>query len=331
MKMKPLLFAAVLVGGLFTSHAEAVLYIYEGFSAGGLTPGAGQYQTTPNSTNGTDNNSLVNQGPATTGFSAGTNWALATATPTAGTTAVAAGIYPQALSTGLNYSDTLNNSLVTSMGSADWHRTSGASATNKRISRATNLTPTLASTGYFSVLMQYTAGLGGRVELFQADGSNGSSRSLFFGFNDAGNLIAGTSVDGGSTNIVTSANTFAADATYLIFGEVVDDAVNDDIRVWLNPIDLSDPTAGVPILTSANIGTGWVANNASFTIRQMRLLAMPDVTGDQVIFDEIRVGSTIGEVLPFNTAPSVAVPEPATASLALLGLGGLMMRRGRMA
>lgn len=329
MKKNLSLASTLLALAAMTSQAHAVLYIYDGFSAGGTTPVAGQYQTSPDSTNGTNNNSLVNQGPATIGFNAGVNWALATAAPTVGATAVAAGIYPQALSTGLNYSDNSGNTLVTSEGAADWHRSAGASATNKRISRATNLTPTLASTGYFSVLMKYTDNLGGRVELFQADAANGSHRSLFFGFNDAGNLIAGTSVDGGSTTAVTSAQTFAADTTYLLFGEVVDDAVNDDIRVWLNPVDLSNPTSGVPILTSTNIGTGWVANNANFTIRQMRLLSMPDATGDQVIFDEIRVGTTIEEVLPFTSA--IVVPEPATATMGLLGLAGLMIRRRRMA
>ena len=46
-------------------------------------------------------------------------------------------------------------------------------------------------------------------------------------------------------------------------------------------------------------------------------------------FDEIRFGSNFNDVIGVTAA--AAVPEPATATLGLLALGGLMMRRRRMA
>ena len=54
--------------------ARAALLAYDGFADGGAAPGAGQYLTTPDSTNGLNNNSVVNQGPALSpGFDGGAN------------------------------------------------------------------------------------------------------------------------------------------------------------------------------------------------------------------------------------------------------------------
>jgi hypothetical protein len=291
--------------------AAAATLIYEGFSAGGTAPvGAGQYVSQPASTTGQNNNSLIGQGPAATGFNAGTNWALGDA--------VSSAVYPRVLDAGLNYTDTSGNTLNTQAGAADWHRAQGSAASGtKRTSRNTNLSPSLPNTGYFSALMQFTPGIAGRVELQQHDGGGGNPREFFFGFNGTGSLIAGTSNDTNVANNVTiTGPTFAPNNTYLIFGELVNDAVDDNLRIWVNPADLSDPTAGPPTLASLDIGSGWVGGNASFTIRQLRLFS-DTPTDSQFIFDEIRVGDSIGDVLPFTAA--AAVPEPASVLVWLVG------------
>jgi len=94
--------------------------------------------------------------------------------------------------------------------------------------------------------------------------------------------------------------------------------------------------AGTQYLLGATVGGGieWFIDDGSapvpfstevgFTLLQNRFanggtLAAPTLDG----------GGTLGRWAPANAA--AFIPEPATATMALLGLGGLMMRRRRMA
>lgn len=310
--------AAIALLSIASTQSQAVLLLEEGFAAGGATPAANQYQSDPDSTNGVDGDSLTAQGPAgSAGFNAGDNWTVET-----GNAAVASVVFPRVLDNGLGYTDSLGNQLVTTDGAADWHRDNSTGTTSKRITRVTNLVPSLPEVGYFSALVQFTDGTGGQIELRTASNTNTSSRTFFVGFDSDGNAVAGT----GNT-VRQTATVFAADQTYLLFGELTNDGTQDNLRLWLNPSDLSNPTLDAPILNEGNIGSGWVGSNPIFTIRDMSLFSETSQFS-QFIFDEIRLASTPGEALPFTGPP---IPEPTTAALGLIGMAGLLARRRRAA
>ena len=277
------------------------LLIEEGFPAGGASPTASQYRSDPDSTNGTNNDAITGQGPAgAIGFDAGVNWT---------SSAAAATVYPKVLDTGLSYTDGMGQQLRTSVGAVDWHRVSG-SIFDKQSDRVTNLTGSLPNTGYFSALMQFTSGTNGQVEFLQHNGSGGNARSFVFGFDTAGHVRAATESSG--TVEAVGATVFAANMPYLLFGEIVNDGTNDDVRIWVNPADLTNPMAGGAEIVSTNIGSGWVGANSSYTIRELGLFAAPPA-GGQFIFDEVRVGETFADVLPLfdGTPPTVATLSPA--------------------
>jgi hypothetical protein len=126
---------------------------------------------------------------------------------------------------------------------------------------------------------------------------------------------------------VLSSQVFSPGETYLLFGELVNDGVDDDLRLWVNPSDLSNPTSDAPVIASLDIGSGWVGENAAFTLRQLQLFA-DTPPGSQFIFDELRFGSSIDDVLPFAAA---SVPEPATWIAWMVAACGVLlgMRRVR--
>lgn len=293
-----------------SSTSQGVLLLEDGFAAGGDNPLPNQYRSDPVSTNGLNNDSIIGQGPALTGFDAGANWV--------NLDAVAGFVYPRVLDSGLSFSNG-SQVLVTSDGAVDWHRDSSANAT-KRITRDTNLVPSLPNVGYFSALVQFTEGVGGQIEFLTDNAAGTSTRFFLFGVNADGDVIAGTdNVD------VTVATGLAAGETHLLFGELTNSGTNDLLRLWLNPSDLSDPTGDAPIINSVGIGAGWVGSNSGFTVRELRLFADTSV-GEQFIFDEIRLGTTPGDVMPF-----IVLPEPTTAMLAMAGMGMLGLRRRRVA
>ena len=307
--------ALIVAGG---PAANASLLIEEGFPAGGASPAAGQYQSDPDSVTGAnagvaDGDSILFQGPSgAVGFNAGVVWDEMVG--------VGSIVYPRVLDTGLDYTDGLGNTLNTTVGAADWHRTAGGPGL-KVATRATNL-PTgsgneLPATAYFSALMQFTSGLTGQIELHQLN------RELVFGFDASGHVQVDTQGAGDVGAPVSGTDVFAADTTHLVFG-VVSDGAPDSVSIWVDPADLSDPTAGLASLTTAAFGSGWVVN-PSYTIDALHLAANL-VAGDQFIFDEVRVGETAADVLPFTP-----VPEPSTLVLAALAVLCLAARRRQRA
>jgi len=110
----------------------------------------------------------------------------------------------------------------------------------------------------------------------------------------------------------------ATDTTIFIVGEIIwgaNGAANDTINLYLPNTSLIKGA-----IKSTQVA---VLNQANFDLITTGLK-----TNTGYGFDEIRFGSSFEDVIGLDTS---AVPEPATASLALLGLGGLMMRRRRMA
>lgn len=93
-----------------TCNASGALLLYDGFSAGGATPGADQYETGTgypgdalndgNGESGTPG-TQTGQSPVLTGFSGSAPWTA----PASSRGQFAETVYPQALSSSLNYSD----------------------------------------------------------------------------------------------------------------------------------------------------------------------------------------------------------------------------------
>ena len=297
--------------------ASASLLLEEGFPAGGASPAAGQYTSDPDSVTGAnggvaDGDSILFQGPSgAVGFNAGVEWDEMVG--------VASFVYPRVLDTGLDYTDGLGNTLNTTVGAADWHRDTGGPSL-KIATRATNLPigagNELPSTAYFSALMQFTPGLAGQVELHQLN------REFVFGFDASGHVQVATQ-GAGAGGPVAGTGVFSAATTHLVFGQISDGG-SDSVSIWVNPADLADPMAGAASLTTSAFGSGWVIN-ASYTIDALHLAATVGA-GDQFIFDEVRVGETAADVLPYTP-----IPEPSTLILTAMGMLGLVGRRLRRA
>lgn len=90
-------------------------------------------------------------------------------------------------------------------------------------------------------------------------------------------------------------------------GDPADPASLDTIDLWINPTSL---TLGTPSASSLRIFE--ISTVSTFGIRAVNLDA-----GDAPQFDELRIGTTLADVIP--------VPEP--ASLALIGLGAIALIR----
>jgi hypothetical protein len=133
--------------------ASATLFIYDGFSAGGTTPVVDQYQTSPASTNGSNNSSLIGQNPTALGFST-CAWE--------NISAVAGVVHPRAIDTGLSYTDGSGNTLITTPGGADIFRNGTSSDSTpanqfKQANRTTTGVGFPGSSVYVTGLFQFGA------------------------------------------------------------------------------------------------------------------------------------------------------------------------------
>ncbi len=109
-------------------------------------------------------------------------------------------------------------------------------------------------------------------------------------------------------------------STNFIVGKIEWGATAGDVE----KITLFKPSLATLALPVTSVST----TIAGFNQTTLNIVSFASRQGPQS-FDEIRFGSTFEDVI--GVVASAPVPEPATASLALLGLGGLMMRRRRMA
>ena len=94
---------------------------------------------------------------------------------------------------------------------------------------------------------------------------------------------------------------------------------NDNVSIWLNPTStVSLAALGVPDFS--------IEDFALFTNTAFSALTFEgsNITGAGVQFDELRLATSFEGL---QLAAAVIIPEPATATLALLGMAGLMQRR----
>ncbi|MCC5851030.1 MAG: PEP-CTERM sorting domain-containing protein [Verrucomicrobia bacterium] len=305
----------VMLTGMFTSALQADLLLYDGFAAGGENPGSGEYQTEPNSTNGTNNNALHGQSPSALGFSTNDEWR--------NLDTVAGTVHPRAINNGLTWSDSSGNSLITSPGAAEIFRSGTQSGAdyNAQFKRATRKIVGIDGPSgefYLSGLFQFKAGVEGRLKIFTTGA--GDDRSHYIGFSDAGNLIGG-SFNNDLRNAAapaenTSAETFAADTTHFVVARFVDGGFgNRTVDLWINPNDItSQGTADYTF--DANYFDGHTFDSITIGAHMGK-----NVSNPSFIIDEVRVGTTWDSVTP--------IPEPGTLILLGISLGTLWLFRRR--
>ena len=301
-----------LCSAVFSLQAGATLLLYDGFAAGGEFPGAGQYQSSPASTNGSNNDSLFGQSPELTGFDGGNDWGGVPVNNFAAT------VYPRVNNTGLTYQD-----LVTTPGSVEIFRDGSTSGDSfKRISR--NTEPDSIGDGgdperfFMSALYRFTPGNEGYIRIDTIGPGDAPDRNHSIGFNSSGQFT--TLTDG--TPDGATAGIFNAGATHMVVVEYIDPGFGApdprEVNFWINPVDLTDPNAGAE--ATGTFATNWAAGNI---FGSLTLIAQ---TGDGLEnpsfeFDEIRIGHSWDVVTP--------IPEPGSLVLLGIALGSLWVFRRR--
>lgn len=320
-----LLFAVgVLVCMAWPHSSYSATLVYDGFAAGGVTPGPGEYETgtgfgAPGDALVAGTNPYTMQGPATLGFNAANPWQNAGFMP--GTGNFAGTVYYQSQGSGLSYSQGPNQLVTSPGGVRHLHESTPA---DKDIERTIVNTPTPGNLSYYSFLMRYESeddGWASAAELGVEQGaSQASARYTSVGINSDGELTAFESRNG--TRVDGSALTQGQDHFVVVRLEELAGAP-DSMHVWLDPALDAEPLLG-----SADIQIVddfiYVGNNALFPFDTLGLFARLENNGaanpeDFVFFDEFRLGTTFADVTPF-----IAVPEPASIALwSILGLIGL--------
>ncbi|MEM1211586.1 MAG: PEP-CTERM sorting domain-containing protein [Planctomycetota bacterium] len=201
--------------------------------------------------------------------------------------------------TGLAYTDGLGNELIVGGGSTVEPDTGNTSVYFREFDKGSGLLDT-GNAVYFSFLTA-VVGDGSRVFGLTTSDTNFGFRL----FRDAGFWR----VQIGGVGVTSTVSTDNFDG--LVVGRITMKDGNDDFEIWFNPDDISSEAA----LGTADIQFLDGANTPNFN--RFRLEGGNFPTDLQ--FDEIRLGTTFADVVP--------IPEP--GSLALIGLGGLVIAARR--
>jgi hypothetical protein len=282
--------AAAVAIGLTTPASDAAILVHESFQIG-----SGAY---------TDGASLSGQGPAVTNFTG--SWDGHSD--------------PNTVSTGLTYSK--GSVEIGSGGSVNGLSTFRNNITN---SRATTFTDNKAAAGerWFAALIQHGADLTSGDETFvQFTIGSAGPNSLDIGLDENKFTVQGTGISSGTD--------YQAGTTALMVARVQvglpGDGDESTVTAWLNPGDLSsevqlDATSDARIDTVADLlsfgATDWGTLDVGINWKGSGGTA----AGVQRHVDEIIVADSLADM------QTVLIPEP--ASLALLGMGGLMLLRRR--
>ncbi len=225
---------------------------------------------------------------------------------------------PGVVTTGLSYTDASNYALNVSGGSVTLERTSNSTTIDKlgSVNPAGNPGTNAGGVVYFSGLLSLGdsnfATLGLKI---------GTKQRVGVGVNSSGNAEirqGGAGSTAGSV-VATSIGTFDVSGTVFIVGRIQDNGLGsgkDRVSVYINPLLTSEGLNTEAAV--ADFGTNAWFPNSGENLDELFFLA--NLVGQQTGtgFDEFRVGSTWADV-----TPNTLIPEP--ASLALMGLGGLLM------
>ena len=323
--------------------SEAALVAYDGFEAGGASPGAGQYETGTgfvgsgsgapgDALHNGNNNSGVGQGPATTGFSTASPWSIS-GLPTA-QTGFASTVYYQTNPAVMSYTDGSGNTLVTADGSV--RHLHESTPDTKTVYRPITNTPTPGDVSWYSLMLRYESedsAWSSTADLRAWQGLGTSSpRYTSVGITSNGHLRAFEEQNG--TQDIGPELAQDVDHFILVRLEELPGTTDDSMHVWVNPALDVEPT-----LASADAQITktylYVGNNSSYPFNRLQLTARLNNSGasnpeDFVFFDEFRLGQTFADVTPHTSG--APVPEPMTmlaVGLGISSLGGYVRRRRR--
>ena len=283
------------------SLAHADLLMYDGFPAGGSGPSADQYQSEPTTTDGSNNNSIDGQAPLLAGFTNTLAWSLSSPH---------AQIYGAVVEPGLNYIDSFGNSLVTTQGHLQFTNSYGSYGSGRNATRSTILpgpmtdyTPTTVGV-YISVLMQFNQeALLYNNNKFLETSISQAGRKFKFGLETNANgqavaYIVNETNLGSKPHNVTKVVT--PDTPVFMVVHIYE---SDQIEIWINPPDLTDETVGRDY-SGADLGAGYVGDNSSYGLDSVavRFNSYSDA-GASFMVDEIRVGTTWADAVPFLPSP----------------------------
>lgn len=300
--------AMALAGGNLI-HATPIAY--DGFEAGGASPGSGQYKTGTGFVTGTSGpgDGLVGsgatppaQGPDTLGFSSTQKWQSGSFL---GPGSFASTVYYQASPTSLTYTDGSSNVLATSNGSV--RHLHEATPDAKSCGRTITNQPTPGSVTYYSFLLRYESEDNAWTSTAElAVGQANGVRHIGVRITAGAQLEAFAASPGVSTAL---GSPLAQNQDHFI---VVRLEEGDTMHVWLNP-----PLDAEPALVEADAtisGDGfYVSGNESFKIDKLALAATLNNSGasnpeDFVFFDEFRIGTTYADVTPTGAVGDFAPP-----------------------
>lgn len=195
------------------------------------------------------------------------------------------------------------------------------SSFDRQVSRP--MTPVTGSVFYVSMLMKVDvtgANDPSNDDMYTALlDSNDNRNGIQFGIIDGDLAIRGRSSGGTLDTKYTIATGYDEETTYLWVLKIEADVsgFQDRVTVYLNPLDLSSEGAN-----AANISPLTGAFVTNFSIDEF-LLRTRNFGPSSFMFDELRIGDTWSQVLPFEVIPA---PAALPAGLALLGLAAARRR-----
>jgi len=213
-------------------------------------------------------------------------------------------------SSGLNYTDGLGN-VLTVAGNAVADTSNAAKMADYRAFTPPVGTFNNGNSVWLSALVNATSYGNSNIQVFMTqsqDPGNGGG----YGFSISS---AGVFVQSGVTTSQVGAATGSTGSTFLIVAKLTfnSNPALDTVTGWLNPNLDTTPTSGGTTITGAiNTSTTYLAVRG----------------GTQMVgtVDELRLGNTFADVVPFTGA---AVPEPSTYAMISLGLFGLVLLQRR--
>lgn len=319
---------------------NAALLLHEPFDTNGVYDASGGYAN-PEGVNPT--NALVWDSDTTSGGSIGqappvAGFATSGWTQFGGTNQ-SNSVYPRLQnSQSLSYA-TGSQQLTTTTGEVSIFRSGGTATSMKAFTRNLDIGPsggsgaTYGSTLYVSGLIHFTGNVVNSV-VRSASSQAGGAGARTFGMNITGGgaveLWGGGSGSGSGTSI-TADGVITTGVTYLFVWKLEDHTVTgngDVLTLYLNPLNLASEAGNASLVSTPggehSTENFFVAGNAAWSLRDLTFGAAVSSVGDEVTFDEFRIGTSWEDVVPHTV-----IPEPGFAGLAALAacLTGWRRRR----